>query len=648
MPRVPAAKPAVPTVTLVRGGANGKAKPAPPARTVLVAAEQPPAPPSRSEFEKETCPLCVEDLDETDMSFQPCPCGYRMCLFCFEKLKLHCNSVCPNCRRGFGSDEAREYAKQLEAERVQEAMRPKPSAPAPAASTSAASAVASRAPPKPVTAARRDAPPLPAAKRGSTALEDAGSGLPSGVTWANASPTSGLSRNQSVEIERPALSMDESSWPSLGAPTTHQQPQPTRQHLQHHHHQHTNSQGQSSMVASAAGGQQHRHSPSGASEGLNSYDMSGPGTRRSSSVASSMDRAASSSSLELMSQDPPVTPEQLLQLQHQHQQYQAQQAQPVSLSSSSSAFPPLPPPGFEASSSYFGAQVATTINGMRRAVNVPLSLGSSSVEPYPEAPALLASMQQGVAQGTVSSKEAASQLMALLQQKNQDQVAARRPVTKPPPGFGAPAQPAAAAQTQASVAAQGAPLVAARPPPPPGFSHLQGTVVQAPAAARAPIQPPQQTDASGAFGSAAGPIGLNANGTPRTYSMWSGLPGMDLSASTGLSSLWQNLNASALGGLGGGATQPYNPLGMMGGDQAGLAYGGVRAPMAGAPPKAPPPGFGPAAFSGAQAAAGTAQQAGGANSVLGDAFRGANPYRYNPLGQAVSGAYRPPQLGAGL
>lgn len=581
---------------------------------------------------------------------------YRMCLFCFEKLKLHCSSVCPNCRRGFGSDEAREYAKQLEAERVQEAMRPKPTAPAPAASTSAASAVASRAAAKPVpAAARRDAPPLPAAKRGSTALEDpsgAGPGLPSGVTWANASPTSGLSRNQSVEIERPALSMDESSWPSLGAPTTHQQPQhpqPARQHQQHHHHQHTGSQGQGSMAAgsttaSVAGGQQHRHSPSGASEGLNSYDMSGPGTRRSSSVASSMDRAASSGSLELMSQDPPVTPEQLLQLQHQHQQYQAQQAQPVSLSSSSSAFPPMLPPGFEASSSYFGAQVATTVNGMRRAVNVPLSLGASSVEPYPEAPALLASMQQGVAQGTVSSKEAASQLMALLQQKNQDQAAARRPVTKPPPGFSAPAQPAAAAQTQATVAAQGAPLVAARPPPPPGFTHLQGTVVQAPAVTRAPIQPPQQTDAS-AFGSAAGPIGLNANGTPRTYSMWSGLPGMDLSASTGLSSLWQNLNATALGGMG-GATQPYNPLGMMGSDQSGLAYGGVRAPMAGAPPKAPPPGFGPAAFGGAPAATGTAQQAaGGANAVLGLA---ANPYRYNPLGQAMSGAYRPPQLGAGL
>ncbi|KAG2444936.1 hypothetical protein HXX76_001672 [Chlamydomonas incerta] len=585
-----------------------------------------------------------------------------MCLFCFEKLKLHCNSVCPNCRRGFGSDEAREYAKQLEAERVQEAMRPKTTAPAPAASTSAANAVASRAPPKPApAAARRDAPPLPAAKRGSTALEDTagpGSGLPSGVTWANTSPTSGLSRNQSVEIERPTLSMDESSWPSLGAPTMHQQPQhpqPARQHQHHHHHQHTNSQGHGSVAAgstaaSASGGQQHRHSPSGASEGLNSYDMSGPGTRRSSSVASSMDREASSSSLELMSQDPPVTPEQLLQLQHQHQQYQAAQAQPVSLSSSSSAFPPLPPPGFEASSSYFGAQVATTVNGMRRAVNVPLSLGSSSVEPYPEAPALLASMQQGVAQGTVSSKEAASQLMALLQQKNQDQAAARRAATKPPPGFGAPAQPAAAAQTQATVAAQGAPLVAARPPPPPGFSHLQGTVVQAPAAARAPIQPPQQTDASAAFGSAAGPIGLNANGTPRTYSMWSGLPGMDLSASTGLSSLWQNLNASGLGGLGGGATQPYNPLGMMGGDQSGLAYGGVRAPTAGAPPKAPPPGFGPAAFGGVQAAAGTAQQqaAGGANAVLGDAFRATNPYRYNPLGQAVTAGYRPPQLGAGL
>ncbi|GFR39673.1 hypothetical protein Agub_g144, partial [Astrephomene gubernaculifera] len=556
MPRVPTvSKPSVAPVTLVRGAGKNGTKAPPPTRPMVQ--EQP-----RTDDDKEVCPLCVEDLDETDMSFQPCPCGYRVCLFCFEKLKLHCNSACPNCRRGYGSDEAMEYAKQLEAERAQEALRPKaPSAPAPAVSTSAAIASASRAPPKPAptqTSARRDAAPIPAAKRSSGALDEsvghaASSGLPSGVTWATPSPSS-LSRNQSVEIERPTLSMDESSWPSLGAPAA-QQPhthQPRHhgstgsqhhQHSHHHHHhphasQQQQAQGSSSTHVSSSGTapithasqqqqQQHRHSPSAASEGLNSYDMSGAGTRRSSSVASSMDRAASSSSLELMSQDPPVTPEQLLQLQHQHQQYQAQHAGvAASLSSSSSAFPPMPPPGFEASSSYFGAQVVTTVNGLRRTVNVPLSLGQSNVEPYPEAPALLASMQQGVAQGTLSSKEGASQLFSFMRQKDHEgQVARPRSVlaaTKPPPGFGAPSVPPPAV-SQPSVPAQPASapamsvsaaqsLGARPPPPPPGFAHLQGSVVQAPPVVRAPIQPPLQQSAEGSFGGSSGPIGLNANG----------------------------------------------------------------------------------------------------------------------------------------
>ncbi|GIL65874.1 hypothetical protein Vafri_19519 [Volvox africanus] len=617
-----------------------------------------------------------------------------MCLFCYEKLKLLCNSVCPNCRRAYGSEEAMEYAKKLEAERAQEALRAKSgsnAATTSSTSTTAASSVGGRAPPKPIStqsAARRDAVPIPAAKRGSGTLEEStghgqSSGLPSGVTWASPSPSS-LSRNQSVEIERPALNMDEFSWPSLGAPATQpqqQQQQPQRIHnaaVQQHTSQlqaQSHSQGQTASGSAAAQPASHqlRHSPSGASEGLNSYELSGADTRRSSSVASSMDRVASSSSLELMSQDPPVTPEQLLQLQHQHQQYQAQHAQvgATSLSSSSSAFPPMPPPGFE-SASYFGAQVATTVNGLRRAVNVPLSLGASNVEPYPEAPALLASMQQGVAQGVVSTKEAATQLYSLLRQKDQEGQTRSRPVlavSKPPPGFGAPtlqssaaAAPAVTAPSQPTLAQTSipaAPPAAGRPPPPPGFSHVQGAVAQVPPVMRFPIQPPAQQTGDIGFGISAGPIGLNANGTPRTYSMWSGLPGMDLSASTGLSSLWQNLGAPGLtlgGQVGGGVTQPYNPLGLV--DQS--LYGAGRQPLTtAAPPKPPPPGFGPAAYTGGHMSAPALpqqQQLGSGDAVLGSSFRAQHPYqpvgapRYNPLNPqpVMPGVYRPPQLGAGL
>lgn len=628
------------------------------------------------------------------------PLRYRICLFCFEKLKLHCNSACPNCRRGYGSEEAMEYAKQLAEERAQEASRPKAFAAAgSSAAVAASSSVADRPPPKPVqpsVAARREAAPLISAKRGSGALEEGAagpgpstSGLPSGVTWASASPNS-LSRHQSVEIERPQLNMDESSWPSLG-PAQPQQPQQqqhnTRQGEGHQARQREREQreqqrerekerererateavqqavgvqGQGVQQQQQRGAQQqrHQHTSSATSDNLNGYaDMSGADTRRSSSVASSMDRVASSSSLELMSQDPPITPEQLMQLQHQHQQYQAQApalaAQP--------AFPPAPP-GFELSTPFFGAQVCTTVNGLRRAVNVPLSIGSNDVEPYPEAPALLASMQQGVAQGTLSSKEAAAQLFALLRQKEQEGQAARTrsmlAASRPPPGFGSQASPAAeatSAPTTASAAPQVASAVvpASRPPPPPGFSALQGTVVAAPAVVRAPIQPPVQQSADRGF-AGAGQIGLNANGTPRTYSMWSGLPGMDLSASTGLTSLWQGLNATALPSLA-TQTQPYNPLGLA---DPSLSY--AARPAASGAPKAPPPGFGPSVYQppmqtavNQPAAPAQQQQLNGGDAVLG-AFRANQPYqpigqRYNPLTNNTSvapGAYRP--LGAGV
>jgi hypothetical protein len=61
------------------------------------------------------CPLCITDLDETERSWVPCPCGYQMCLFCYKRLKTefdnHC--ACPNpqpkldtrCMAWFSSDQ---------------------------------------------------------------------------------------------------------------------------------------------------------------------------------------------------------------------------------------------------------------------------------------------------------------------------------------------------------------------------------------------------------------------------------------------------------------------------------------------------------------------------------------------------------------
>ena len=55
-------------------------------------------------FEQDTCPICTEDLDETDRSFIPCPCGYQLCLFCYKKIQEDKSGqagagLCPGCRK---------------------------------------------------------------------------------------------------------------------------------------------------------------------------------------------------------------------------------------------------------------------------------------------------------------------------------------------------------------------------------------------------------------------------------------------------------------------------------------------------------------------------------------------------------------------
>ncbi|CAA7043296.1 unnamed protein product [Microthlaspi erraticum] len=51
--------------------------------------------------EKSECPICSEEMDETDLSFTPCPCGFRLCLFCHNKINEN-DGRCPNCREKYG------------------------------------------------------------------------------------------------------------------------------------------------------------------------------------------------------------------------------------------------------------------------------------------------------------------------------------------------------------------------------------------------------------------------------------------------------------------------------------------------------------------------------------------------------------------
>ncbi|TMW63024.1 hypothetical protein Poli38472_005642 [Pythium oligandrum] len=53
---------------------------------------------SIDEEENECCPLCMEELDLTDKTFNACPCGYQVCLWCWHQIKNEYNALCPACR----------------------------------------------------------------------------------------------------------------------------------------------------------------------------------------------------------------------------------------------------------------------------------------------------------------------------------------------------------------------------------------------------------------------------------------------------------------------------------------------------------------------------------------------------------------------
>lgn len=48
-----------------------------------------------------SCPICCEELDVTDTSFLPCMCGYRLCLFCYNRILHVEDGRCPGCRKNY-------------------------------------------------------------------------------------------------------------------------------------------------------------------------------------------------------------------------------------------------------------------------------------------------------------------------------------------------------------------------------------------------------------------------------------------------------------------------------------------------------------------------------------------------------------------
>ncbi|OQR92854.1 hypothetical protein THRCLA_08596, partial [Thraustotheca clavata] len=60
-----------------------------------------------AEEEADCCPLCMEELDLTDKTFNACTCGYQVCLWCWHQIKNEYNGLCPACRAPYS-----EVAKQ--------------------------------------------------------------------------------------------------------------------------------------------------------------------------------------------------------------------------------------------------------------------------------------------------------------------------------------------------------------------------------------------------------------------------------------------------------------------------------------------------------------------------------------------------------
>ncbi|KAF8636710.1 hypothetical protein AX17_003513 [Amanita inopinata Kibby_2008] len=63
---------------------------------------------SDDEAEDAECPLCLEEMDISDLNFKPCVCGYQVCRFCWHHIKENLNKRCPACRRIY-TDEAVEF-----------------------------------------------------------------------------------------------------------------------------------------------------------------------------------------------------------------------------------------------------------------------------------------------------------------------------------------------------------------------------------------------------------------------------------------------------------------------------------------------------------------------------------------------------------
>jgi hypothetical protein len=56
--------------------------------------------------EDRECPLCLEKLEIDDLYFYPCTCKYQICNFCWYRIRMDENGLCPACRKPYPEDPA--------------------------------------------------------------------------------------------------------------------------------------------------------------------------------------------------------------------------------------------------------------------------------------------------------------------------------------------------------------------------------------------------------------------------------------------------------------------------------------------------------------------------------------------------------------
>ncbi|KAL4458656.1 hypothetical protein ABPG75_013521 [Micractinium tetrahymenae] len=334
--------------------------------------------------EEQICPLCINELDETEKAWLPCSCGYQLCLFCYDRLKTEFSNRCPNCRVEYDSD----FQAGLRRRQERVAQLQKEAAAAREAAAAAAKAV-------PVVATKQHAappPPPPCAAR------------------------SPRSPRRDLHIEQEQL------WPSLGAATAQQQAQQAlrqqqlqQQALAQQQQQQQPQQPQQSQPPPRPG------EPAGGRRAGSPPQLAPPvAPPRLAPIVASRSlhpepEGSSSSSADTAATTPQSPASSVVSFRAAHVQ--------PSLLGCGAGLASLPGLAGKPVAGGAVAQPSAAVQG-RCAVVLPRCGSGLGIEPDPEGCSLAASLQEAVRAGSLSVKQAAASLASYLRQRQQAAVAA--------------------------------------------------------------------------------------------------------------------------------------------------------------------------------------------------------------------------------